>query len=302
MKHIELWNANSVDAIKGVSIIIIVFYHIACIAPNLELFVESMALPAFMFSSGLLYFQYTRKKYYGNSVLSRLTGGGNFVVLKLKRLIVPFLSLGISYSLLKCAYFYMVGTICEIDLASKFLNLIVCPRDSLAPFVWFLLALFLIFLIVHATNDRYLKVLSVVSVFMYLFHQKMPYVFCLQDVSKYLLFFMCGNIALRMRGKFASKNNMNCILLFRFVYFILYVFAINLIAHSIVGRYISLIGKYSGAIYFLHAFVIAIITGVLGDKHYLIIGLLAISVPIVIDIITRRYNFSMFRRVFLDTK
>ena len=75
MKHIELLNTNSVDAIKGVSIIIIVFYHIACIAPNLGLFVESMALPAFMFSSGLLYFQYTRKKYYGNSVLSRLTGG-----------------------------------------------------------------------------------------------------------------------------------------------------------------------------------------------------------------------------------
>ena len=40
MKHIELLNTNSVDAIKGVSIIIIVFYHIACIAPNLELFVE----------------------------------------------------------------------------------------------------------------------------------------------------------------------------------------------------------------------------------------------------------------------
>ena len=63
MKHIELLNTNSVDAIKGVSIIIIAFYHIACIAPNLVLFVESMALPAFMFSSGLLYFQYTRKKY-----------------------------------------------------------------------------------------------------------------------------------------------------------------------------------------------------------------------------------------------
>ena len=75
MKQFELLNANSVDVIKGVSIIIIVFYHIACIAPNLDLFVESMALPAFMFSSGLLYFQYTRKKYYGNSVLSRLTGG-----------------------------------------------------------------------------------------------------------------------------------------------------------------------------------------------------------------------------------
>ena len=196
----------------------------------------------------------------------------------------------------------MVGTIGEIDFTSKFLNILIYPRDSLAPFVWFLLALFLIFLIVHATSDRYLKVLSVVSVFMYLFHQKMPYVFCLQDVAKYLLFFMCGNIALRMRGKFASKNNMNCILLFRFVYFILYIFAINLIAHSIVGRYISLIGKYSGAIYFLHAFVIAIITGVLGDKHYLIIGLLAISVPIVIDVITKRYHFSMFRRVFLGSK
>lgn len=195
----------------------------------------------------------------------------------------------------------MVGTIGETDLASKFLNILICPRDSLAPFVWFLLALFLIFLIVHATNDRCLKFLSVVSVFMYLFHQKMPYVFCLQDVAKYLLFFMCGDIALRMRGKFATKNNVNCILLFRFMYFIPYVFIINLFAHSIVGRYISHIGRYSGAIYFLHAFVIAIITGVLGGKHYLIIGLLAISIPIVIDVITKRYNFSMFRRVFLGT-
>ena len=302
MKHVELLNTNSVDAIKGVSIIIIVFYHIACIAPNLELFVESMALPAFMFSSGLLYFQYTRKKYYGNSVLSRLTGGGKFVVLKFKSIIEHLLSLGISYSFLKCAYFYMVGTIGEIDLASKFLNILICPRDSLAPFVWFLLALFLIFLIVHATNDRYLKVLSVVSVFMYLFHQKMPYVFCLQDVAKYLLFFMCGDIALRMRGKFATKNNLNCILLVRFMYFILYVFTIDRFAHSIVGRYISHIGKYSGAIYFLHAFVIAIITGILGDKHYLIIGLLAIAIPIVVDVITKRYHFSMFRRVFLGSK
>lgn len=71
---------------------------------------------------------------------------------------------------------------------------------------------------------------------------------------------------------------------------------------SKVCRYLSHIGKYSGAIYCLHAFVIAIIIGVLGDKHYLIIGLLAISVPIVIDVITRRYHFSMFRRVFLGSK
>lgn len=301
MKHFGLLNVNSVDAIKGVSIIIIAFYHIACIAPNLELFVESMALPAFMFSSGLLYFQYTRNKYYGNSILSRLMGG-NFITLKFKRLIVPFLSLGVSYSLLKCGYFYMVGTIGEIDLASKFLNILICPRDSLAPFVWFLLALFLIFLIVHATNDRYLKVLSVVSVFMYLFYDEMPYTFCLQDVAHYLLFFMCGGIVLRMSGINDARNNMNCILLFRFMYFILYVFTINLFAHTIVGRYISHIGRYSGVIYFLHAFVIAIITGILGDKHYLVIGLLAISIPIVIDVITKRYNFSMFRKVFLGAK
>lgn len=228
--------------------------------------------------------------------------GGNFITLKFKRLIVPFLSLGVSYSLLKCAYFYMVGTIGEIDIASKFLNILICPRDSLAPFVWFLLALFLIFLIVHATNDRYLKVLSVVSVFMYLFYDKMPYMFCLQDVAKYLLFFMCGGIVLWISGKNVSKNNMNCILLFRFMYFLLYVLAINLFANTIVGRFISHIGRYSGPIYFLHAFVIAIIIGILGDKHYLVIGLLAISIPIVIDVITKRYNFSMFRKVFLGAK
>lgn len=196
----------------------------------------------------------------------------------------------------------MVGTIGEIDIASKFLNILICPRDSLAPFVWFLLALFLIFLIVHATNDRYLKVLSVVSVFMYLFYDEMPYTFCLQDVAHYLLFFMCGGIVLRISGKNVTKNNMNCILLFRFMYFLLYVLAVNLFANTISGRFISHIGRYSGPIYFLHAFVIAIITGILGDKHYLVIGLLAISIPIVIDVITKRYNFSMFRKVFLGAK
>lgn len=196
----------------------------------------------------------------------------------------------------------MIGTIGEIDLASKFLYLVVCPRDSLAPFVWFLLALFLIFLIVHATNDRYLKVLSVVSVFLYLFYDKMPYMFCLQDVAKYLLFFMCGDLVLRLRGLFSIQNRMNCILLFRFMYFLLYVLAINLFAHTIVGRFISHIGRYSGPIYFLHAFVIAIITGVFGDRHYLIIGLLAIAIPIFFDLITKRYNMSMFRRVFLGAK
>ena len=196
----------------------------------------------------------------------------------------------------------MVGTIGEIDIASKYLNILICPRDSLAPFVWFLLALFLIFLIVHTTNDRHLKVLSVVSVFMYLFYDKMPYMFCLQDVAKYLLFFMCGGIVLRMRGKIVTKNNTNCILLFRFMYFLLYVLAINLFANTIVGRFVSHIGRYSGPIYFLHAFVIAIITGIFGDRHYLIIGLLAIVIPIFFDLITKRYNISMFRRVFLGTK
>lgn len=196
----------------------------------------------------------------------------------------------------------MVGTIGEIDFTSKFLNILIYPRDSLAPFVWFLLALFLIFLIVHATSDRYLKVLSVVSVFMYMFHDNMPYTFCLQDVAQYLLFFMCGGIVLRMSGKNDTRNNMNCILLFRFVYFILYVSTINLFANTIVGRFISHIGRYSGAIYFLHAFVIAIITGILSDRHYFVIGLLAIFIPIFIDVITKRYNFSMFRKVFLGAK
>lgn len=196
----------------------------------------------------------------------------------------------------------MIGTIVEIDLATKFLNILVCPRDSLAPFVWFLLALFLIFLIVHATGDRYLKILSVISVIMYLFSDIMPYAFCLQDVANYLLFFMCGDIVLRIRGKIATTSTINCLLLFRFLHFILYVFTINVFARTIPGRFIANLGRYSGAIYFLHAFVIAITTGVFGEKYYFVIGLLAIAIPIVIDAITKRYNFSMFRKVFLGAK
>lgn len=196
----------------------------------------------------------------------------------------------------------MIGTIGEIDLPTKFLNLLVCPRDSLAPFVWFLLALFLIFLIVHATCDRYLKALSVISVILYLFSDKIPYTFCLQDVAKYLLFFMCGDIVLRIKGKIASTHTINCMLLFRFVHFIIYVFTINIFARTIPGRFFAYLGQYSGAIYFLHAFIIAIFTGIFGDKYYLVIGLLAIAIPIFIDIITNKYNLSIFRRVFLGAK
>ena len=50
---------------------------------------------------------------------------------------------------------------------------------------------------------------------------------------------------LRISGKKVTKNNMNCILLFRFMYFLLYVLAINLFANTIVGRFISHIGRYS---------------------------------------------------------
>lgn len=51
----------SINAIKGVSIFVIVFFHIHCLASSLNFYIVNIVLPAFMFTSGILYFRFTRR-------------------------------------------------------------------------------------------------------------------------------------------------------------------------------------------------------------------------------------------------
>lgn len=75
------FDKDSINVIKGLSIIMIVLFHIHCISEHLQLFVNSMALPAFMFCSGILYNRYTKTD-----------GGGykQFIFKKFKRLCIPY--------------------------------------------------------------------------------------------------------------------------------------------------------------------------------------------------------------------
>lgn len=74
MNRIWSFSDNAVDTIKGLSIVFIVFYHIHSISTYLSFIIESIALPAFMFVSGVLYFRHTRNR--------RIpTGGGEIKLL-----------------------------------------------------------------------------------------------------------------------------------------------------------------------------------------------------------------------------
>lgn len=62
MNKIWSFQDNAVDTIKGLSIVFIVFYHIHSISTHLSFIIESVALPAFMYVSGILYFRHTRNR------------------------------------------------------------------------------------------------------------------------------------------------------------------------------------------------------------------------------------------------
>jgi len=78
---------------------------------------------------------------------------------------------------------------------------------------------------------------------------------------------------------------------------------VNCFSKTKLSRPFKFIGNYSGSIYFLHAFVISIFVGLFGDGLWPVIGVLAISIPILIDMLTKKYGIKWFRILFLgDTK
>lgn len=289
------FDSRSINVIKGVSICVIVFFHIHCLTDTLSFYINNFILPAFIFTSGVLYFRYTR-----NRLEPGLTNWGYklLIINKLQRLIVPYICLGITYSIMKFAFFKISGS--DVDIIDSLISLLINPRSSLAPFIWFLMTLFIIFLIVHAVPAKHTTALFVFSFVLFWLSPYLPNWFCLCDVGNYLLFFMVGCYADKLT-KVESTNTHGIILGLRLILFAIYVFILNLFSKSKLSRPFELLGKYSGSIYFLSSFVISIFVGLLGDSLWPVIGVLSIIIPIIIDVLSEKFKLQRFRALFLGS-
>lgn len=291
--YLELDN-RSINVIKGVSICMIVFFHIHCLTGTLNFYIHNFILPAFMFASGILYFRFTRR--HKASGINNRGGYKSFVISKLKRLIVPYMSLGVTYSIMKIAFYAISGS--DVDIVINFICLIINPRSSLAPFIWFLMTLFFIFLIVHAVPSKYMNILFITSFVLYLLAPYLPAWFCLCDVCNYLVFFMFGY----MVDKFSKHDNSKTLcytLVIRLVLSAIYILILNIFSKTRISQPFEFIGEFSGSIYFLSSFVISLFVGFLGDNLWPLIGILSIFIPIFVDILSKKYKMNWFRFLFL---
>ena len=130
-----------------------------------------------------------------------------FITKKAKRLLIPYISLGISYTIIKIMFFSISGH--PYDIITSFENLIFNPWEFYAVYLWFIYTLFIIFFIVHLTPDRYLPLLGVAAVVCYFLSDKLPSLFCMSSVAQYFIFFISGYCVYRSS---ANANSLSSVI------------------------------------------------------------------------------------------
>ncbi len=121
----------------------------------------------------------------------------DFIKNKFVRLLIPYLFWNIIFVIPK----YLLQGFLADDLVfelSEFVNILICPRDSIWGHTWFLVALFWVYLctplwkrIVEARNKWVFPLVMLVGVGMYILPIDTK-VFCLNDLHKDWLFFIMG--------------------------------------------------------------------------------------------------------------
>jgi|GEM_PF-5240427 hypothetical protein len=130
-----------------------------------------------------------------------------FITKKAKRLLIPYISLGISYTIIKIMFFSISGH--PYDIITSFENLIFNPWEFYAVYLWFIYTLFIIFFIVHLTPDRYLPLLGVAAVVCYFLSDRLPSLFCMSSVAQYFIFFISGYCVYRSS---ANANSLSSVI------------------------------------------------------------------------------------------
>lgn len=231
----------------------------------LKQFINLIQMPIFMFISGYLYFRSWKREKYKNIF--------SIIKDKFNRLIIPFLSIA---ALLMIPIRLLVDTDEVVKngyLKTLFLSII--GRSS--GHLWFLPTLFLIFVIAYIVikytkiNDIYILILFLM---INIISMKLPSIFFISRVAKYLCYFYIGFITAKFNIKFSKNNKILICILFilssvlsifvlngstlnniiQLVCGIMGVFSSYFICDKIkMNKFISIIDKNSFAIYLIHS-------------------------------------------------
>jgi fucose 4-O-acetylase-like acetyltransferase len=174
----------SIDIAKALCIILVVVGHYKPDhAPQWYLsmieIIYSFHMPLFMFASGYVYWATRKPVEYGK-----------FILKKIQRLMIPYFFLSIliiSIKLLTESHLYLENP----TSWSSFYEMFYSPAAGF--FLWFVYALFLIFLIIPAFNTtRRLVYLLIGSLVLFFLPVHFPRIFCLEEFRNMLFYFVAG--------------------------------------------------------------------------------------------------------------
>lgn len=268
---------RNINIAKGIGIFLVVLGHYEGVggysSASFNLirdFIYSFHMPLFMFLSGFLFAKTFPLR--GNSV--------SFIGKKASRLLIPYVTITILLFAIK----YITGMFVElkypIEFDSLLYSIFVTPMGGFATFLWYIYALFVIFLIVPLfKNLKYLFALSLIIYFI-----PMPQMFCLNLVANHLIYFVLGIYIFK---KITEGLNVNHPLMLFLISFIIHVllfvlfreyelYKIKALILSLLGivsiyslslylsdkreKSITYIGGYSSEIYFLHTIFMGVVT------------------------------------------
>lgn len=178
---------KTVDIAKAITIILVVIGHYAPdYAPKWYTVIHdaiyTFHMPLFMFLSGFLY-------WHSGSYRKPLKP---FIVNKFYRLMVPYYIISIIVITLKLLGQYVL-TVNKPVTANAFLEMLYLPVAGY--YLWFCLALFAIFVVVHLFREkRMLYILGILSLIAYIAQYKIsfPQFFALDQVVRMLPYFLSG--------------------------------------------------------------------------------------------------------------
>jgi len=322
-----------VSVLKALAITLVVFLHLEVAKYNeyfiwFNNFIRPFRMPVFMFASGFLYFYVSKNKYPQYSL---------FAFEKFKRLIVPMIFIKVAYNLMKVIIGFSYSafnsySIPYFEYKTFLRNMFLYPgEDTTAIHLWFVYALFLIFLIARIFKNK-IYLLALCSLIIHFI--PLPNIFALNYVRIYLLFFCMGCLA----KKFYSQNNVKMSLKLTwlaiiggvFISILLWIIgskieeivSVNSFLKNVVGivvmtsiaillaqnrkswisKNLIFVGSYSSSIYFLHTFSYRItelliqgICKVNPESYFWVITTVLLILSIYIPILLDKYFISKSR-------
>jgi len=301
---------------KGLGILLVVIGHFQpSVAPqwykSMVTVIYSFHMPLFLLLSGYLYV-YGKQKF------------GPLIVSKIKRLVVPFISIGAIFFIVK----YLVGRFATLDHPigpHSIVDLLLNPAASYMPLLWFVHALFLMFIafvplraVLRYTSLVFLLIVIINTVWV---PQDMP---GLHKILAHFPFFIAG-IWLRESGQFDLVRKAGwmriavaCAVAFAVSYWFGYSDAIYLEAYAYPVRLAAsswftgklatvaaVTGMYSMTIYLIHTLfesgvrIIAFQKLQLPANLFIPIALVAIAAGLILPLLLEKF---VLRKISLTRK